>query len=225
MGGRTGGGFLASGFRTPLAAWASKWYPNGYDSPARVNSFRFSFDAYHSPVMNSSAASGMPAELCACWCGGTGGRLMARGCSCGGVVHVDTCLYEEEIRTCICARCGIPLSTEVAEAIYYKIRARCTTVEDHNACDRGALKILAPSLLPRQKANLVKSICLRRLLNNELSFDLGCLFVHVARLELYQGLWSRSIDTCKAIKEIFAQLPPGDYKELVAKTDSVHNLR
>ena len=128
------------------------------------------------------------------------------------------------MRTCVCRRCGIPLSTEVSEAVYFKTRAQCITPAEHDRCDKGALSILAPSLSLQAKISLVQSICLRRIGAGDVTFDVGCLFIYVARFELLCGLWIRSIQTCNAIKAIFATLPPEEYKQLLAKINEVHNL-
>lgn len=128
------------------------------------------------------------------------------------------------MRTCVCRRCGIPLSTELSEAIYFKARAQCNTPEEHDRCDRRALSILAPSLSLQGKITLVHSICLRRIAAGEVTFDLGCLLIHVSRLEMLRGVWIRSIQTCNAVKAIFATLPPEEYNELLAKIKELHNL-
>lgn len=128
------------------------------------------------------------------------------------------------MRTCVCKRCGIPLSKEITEAVYFKVRATCTTPDEHKICDIGALKILAPSLNVTEEISLLKSICVRRMLEGgELNAALAGLFVEVARLELSRGLQLKSKATCDAVKLIFADLPPAQFKRLTDKMRRLHN--
>ena len=98
--------------------------------------------------------------------------------------------------------------------MYYIIRSQCNGPDEHKKCDTAALKILAPCLPPAEEAVLVKSICLRRVGENDRSAALAGLFMRVARLELLMGNITKAQQTCDSIRHLFSGLPRALFKRL-----------
>lgn len=172
--------------------------------------------------MSSAASGGMPARLWpVCRCGGRGGTLLPRGCACGGFVHVHTCLIFDEKQFCVCSVCGIPFSRELTEAVIQSHRNACTTPEEHSACDRAAVRILAPCLLPDEELGLLKPMCERLLSEENRGIKLAGILLRIATVELTLKRWKLAVMTCTAIRQLFAGRRRSMFRMILEKAKHV----
>jgi len=141
-----------------------------------------------------------------CRCGGSGGVLYERGCACGGVVHMHTCLTGDEQLSGVCDACRVPFGRSLTTDLCQEARNQCQTPEDHHICDMRCIQHLVPSLSSREETELLACMCIRRLRSNTVDRQLFALMLRIGSLYLEMRLYKRAAQTVVAIRSIFDEL-------------------